>query len=74
MDAAALGEIEVKLHVFHPTEVVNVLMGSKAFNGDLRMVYPMNIEKLANLEMESNKQESLFHSCHIHNFYHITDL
>ncbi|KAG6751038.1 hypothetical protein POTOM_045555 [Populus tomentosa] len=39
---------------FHPTEAVNVLMGRKAFNGDLSMVYPMNIEQLANLEMESN--------------------
>ncbi|KAB5512538.1 hypothetical protein DKX38_029566 [Salix brachista] len=39
---------------FHPTEAVNVLMGRKAFNGDLSMVYPMNIEQLANLEIESN--------------------
>ncbi|XP_011005436.1 PREDICTED: GDSL esterase/lipase At1g71691-like isoform X1 [Populus euphratica] len=39
---------------FHPTEAVNVLMGRKAFNGDLSKVYPMNIEQLANLEMESN--------------------
>uniref|UniRef100_A0A3N7G8X2 GDSL-motif lipase/hydrolase family protein n=1 Tax=Populus trichocarpa TaxID=3694 RepID=A0A3N7G8X2_POPTR len=39
---------------FHPTEAVNVLMGRKAFNGDLSMVYPMNIEQLANLDIESN--------------------
>uniref|UniRef100_A0A6N2LSP4 Uncharacterized protein n=1 Tax=Salix viminalis TaxID=40686 RepID=A0A6N2LSP4_SALVM len=39
---------------FHPTEAVNVLMGRKAFNGDLSMVYPMNIEQLANLEIASN--------------------
>jgi hypothetical protein len=39
---------------FLPTEAVNVLMGRKAFNGDLSKVYPMNIEQLANLEMESN--------------------
>ncbi|KAG5224597.1 GDSL esterase/lipase [Salix suchowensis] len=39
---------------FHPTEAVNVLMGRKAFNGDLSMVYPMNIEQLANLDIVSN--------------------
>ncbi|GAV64102.1 Lipase_GDSL domain-containing protein [Cephalotus follicularis] len=39
---------------FHPTEAVNILMGRKAFNGDLSMVYPMNIEQLANLHIELN--------------------
>ncbi|KAL5559833.1 hypothetical protein UlMin_036044 [Ulmus minor] len=34
---------------FHPTAAVNVLMGRSAFNGDSSMVYPMNIEQLANL-------------------------
>ncbi|KAJ7982743.1 GDSL esterase/lipase [Quillaja saponaria] len=34
---------------FHPTEAVNILMGKKAFNGDLSFVYPMNIEQLARL-------------------------
>ncbi|PKI55004.1 GDSL esterase/lipase At1g71691-like [Punica granatum] len=34
---------------FHPTEAVNILMGRKAFNGDTSVVYPMNIEQLANL-------------------------
>ncbi|KAM7278020.1 hypothetical protein ACFE04_005154 [Oxalis oulophora] len=36
---------------FHPTEAVNVIMGKKAFNGDLRFAYPMNIEQLANLQL-----------------------
>ncbi|XP_057469592.1 GDSL esterase/lipase At1g71691 [Actinidia eriantha] len=34
---------------FHPTEAVNILMGRKAFSGDQTVVYPMNIEQLANL-------------------------
>ncbi|KAI4332355.1 hypothetical protein L6164_017272 [Bauhinia variegata] len=34
---------------FHPTEAVNILMGRKAFNGDLSVVYPMNIKQLAEL-------------------------
>ncbi|KAK3426525.1 hypothetical protein EUGRSUZ_F02957 [Eucalyptus grandis] len=34
---------------FHPTEAVNVIMGRKAFNGDPSIVYPINIEQLANL-------------------------
>ncbi|KAK4490020.1 hypothetical protein RD792_000674 [Penstemon davidsonii] len=34
---------------FHPTEAVNVLFGKKAFSGDSKFVYPMNIEQLANL-------------------------
>ncbi|KAG8661090.1 GDSL esterase/lipase At1g71691 [Manihot esculenta] len=37
---------------FHPTEAVNILMGRKAFNGNTSIVYPMNIEQLANLELE----------------------
>ncbi|CAK9150224.1 unnamed protein product [Ilex paraguariensis] len=34
---------------FHPTEAVNVLMGRKAFSGNQDVVYPINIEQLANL-------------------------
>ncbi|KAD4385291.1 hypothetical protein E3N88_25459 [Mikania micrantha] len=34
---------------FHPTDAVNVLMGRKAFSGSLDVVYPMNIQQLANL-------------------------
>ncbi|KAL4279082.1 hypothetical protein GQ457_03G031210 [Hibiscus cannabinus] len=34
---------------FHPTEKVNVIMGRKAFNGDPSIVYPINIQQLANL-------------------------
>ncbi|PSS31864.1 GDSL esterase/lipase [Actinidia chinensis var. chinensis] len=34
---------------FHPTEAVNILMGRKAFSDDQTVVYPMNIEQLANL-------------------------
>ncbi|XP_071722407.1 GDSL esterase/lipase At1g71691-like [Rutidosis leptorrhynchoides] len=32
---------------FHPTQAVNVLFGKKAFNGDPRFVFPMNIHQLA---------------------------
>lgn len=39
---------------FHPTEAVNILMGRKAFNGDTSLVYPMNIEQLANLDLGTN--------------------
>eukprot|EP00257_Ricinus_communis_P020038 XP_015579187.1 GDSL esterase/lipase At1g71691 isoform X2 [Ricinus communis] len=39
---------------FHPTEAVNILMGKRAFNGDTSIVYPMNIEQLANLDLETN--------------------
>ncbi|WCJ34882.1 GDSL-like Lipase/Acylhydrolase superfamily protein [Euphorbia peplus] len=34
---------------FHPTEAVNILMGKKAFNGDTSIVYPVNIQQLANI-------------------------
>ncbi|XP_076933358.1 GDSL esterase/lipase At1g71691-like [Bidens hawaiensis] len=34
---------------FHPTAAVNVLMGKKAFNGGTDVVYPMNIQQLANI-------------------------
>ncbi|XP_052202374.1 GDSL esterase/lipase At1g71691-like [Diospyros lotus] len=34
---------------FHPTEAVNIIMGRKAFSGDQTVVYPMNIQQLANL-------------------------
>lgn len=34
---------------FHPTEKVNVIMGRRAFNGDLSVAYPMNIQQLASL-------------------------
>ncbi|KAL7596337.1 hypothetical protein Lser_V15G31227 [Lactuca serriola] len=34
---------------FHPTEAVNVLMGRKAFSGGTDVVYPINIQQLANL-------------------------
>ncbi|KAI3673070.1 hypothetical protein L6452_39180 [Arctium lappa] len=34
---------------FHPTEAVNVLMGRKAFSGTPDVVYPINIQQLANL-------------------------
>ncbi|GMI83050.1 hypothetical protein like AT1G71691 [Hibiscus trionum] len=34
---------------FHPTEKVNVIMARKAFNGDPSIVYPINIQQLANL-------------------------
>ncbi|MBA0730439.1 hypothetical protein Golax_025787 [Gossypium laxum] len=34
---------------FHPTEKVNIIMARKAFNGDPSIVYPINIQQLANL-------------------------
>ncbi|XVF63369.1 hypothetical protein PTKIN_Ptkin09bG0082300 [Pterospermum kingtungense] len=34
---------------FHPTEKVNIIMARKAFNGDAGVVYPINIEQLANM-------------------------
>ncbi|GFQ00601.1 GDSL esterase/lipase at1g71691 [Phtheirospermum japonicum] len=34
---------------FHPTEAVNILFGKRAFNGNKDVVYPMNIEQLANI-------------------------
>ncbi|CAA0809851.1 GDSL esterase/lipase [Striga hermonthica] len=34
---------------FHPTEAVNILFGKRAFSGSNDVVYPMNIEQLANL-------------------------
>lgn len=39
---------------FHPTEAVNILFGKKAFSGDLSIVYPMNIQQLANLDIGPN--------------------
>ncbi|XP_047320357.1 GDSL esterase/lipase At1g71691-like [Impatiens glandulifera] len=32
---------------FHPTDAVNVLIGRKAFSGNMSVVYPMNIQQLA---------------------------
>ncbi|RWR92677.1 GDSL esterase/lipase [Cinnamomum micranthum f. kanehirae] len=40
---------------FHPTAAVNVIMGRRAFSGGSNLVQPMNIEQLANLDIESNK-------------------
>ncbi|KAK6932338.1 GDSL lipase/esterase [Dillenia turbinata] len=42
---------------FHPTEAVNVIMGRKAFFGNQFLVYPMNIQQLANLDIEPNKEK-----------------
>ncbi|XP_044510131.1 GDSL esterase/lipase At1g71691-like [Mangifera indica] len=39
---------------FHPTKAVNILFGKKAFSGDLGIVYPMNIQQLANLDIGPN--------------------
>ncbi|KAM6561446.1 hypothetical protein CsatA_030685 [Cannabis sativa] len=36
---------------FHPTSAVNIIMGKKAFNGDNRNIYPINIQQLANLKI-----------------------
>ncbi|XP_058097654.1 GDSL esterase/lipase At1g71691-like [Magnolia sinica] len=34
---------------FHPTEAVNVILGSRAFSGNSNVVHPINIQQLANL-------------------------
>lgn len=34
---------------FHPTAAVNIIMGRKFFDGDQSVVYPINIQQLANL-------------------------
>ncbi|PON74513.1 Lipase [Parasponia andersonii] len=39
---------------FHPTSAVNIIMGRMAFNGDQSSVYPMNIEQLASLKIQTN--------------------
>ncbi|XP_058079624.1 GDSL esterase/lipase At1g71691-like [Magnolia sinica] len=40
---------------FHPTEAVNLIMGRRAFSGDASVVHPMNIQQLANLDIEPNE-------------------
>ncbi|XP_068652243.1 GDSL esterase/lipase At1g71691-like [Aristolochia californica] len=39
---------------FHPTAAVNILLGKMAFSGNNRLSYPMNIQQLANLVLQSN--------------------
>ncbi|XP_061988034.1 GDSL esterase/lipase At1g71691-like [Rosa rugosa] len=39
---------------YHPTAAVNILIGRKAFSGDPSKVYPMNIQQLATLNIETN--------------------
>lgn len=39
---------------FHPTAAVNVLIARRAFGGGADVVYPMNIQQLANLELAPN--------------------
>lgn len=36
---------------FHPTEAVNIILGRTSFSGDTSVVYPMNIQQLAGLEI-----------------------
>ncbi|GMH21622.1 hypothetical protein Nepgr_023464 [Nepenthes gracilis] len=36
---------------FHPTARVNIIMGRRAFSGDKSVVYPINIQQLANLDV-----------------------
>ncbi|XP_023535504.1 GDSL esterase/lipase At1g71691-like isoform X1 [Cucurbita pepo subsp. pepo] len=36
---------------FHPTERVNIIMARRAFNGDMSVAYPFNIQQLANLDI-----------------------
>lgn len=39
---------------FHPTSKVNIIVGRMAFNGGLDVVYPMNIQQLAALNLQPN--------------------
>ncbi|KNA25329.1 hypothetical protein SOVF_007480 [Spinacia oleracea] len=39
---------------FHPTSHVNVILGRRAFNGGSDVSYPMNIQQLATLDIQSN--------------------
>ncbi|KAJ3678104.1 hypothetical protein LUZ60_001907 [Juncus effusus] len=39
---------------FHPTSAVNIILARKAFYGNSDVVYPMNIQKLAQLDLEPN--------------------
>ena len=39
---------------FHPTSKVNIIVGRRAFNGGLDVVYPMNIQQLAALNLQPN--------------------
>uniref|UniRef100_A0A0A0KW73 Zinc finger protein n=2 Tax=Cucumis sativus TaxID=3659 RepID=A0A0A0KW73_CUCSA len=36
---------------FHPTQRVNIIMARRAFNGDLSVAYPFNIQQLATLDL-----------------------
>ncbi|XP_077224138.1 GDSL esterase/lipase At1g71691-like [Tasmannia lanceolata] len=40
---------------FHPTEAVNIILGTQAFNGSPSVAYPMNMQQLASLDLEPNK-------------------
>ncbi|RZC73375.1 hypothetical protein C5167_048855 [Papaver somniferum] len=37
---------------FHPTEVVNIILGKQAFSGKNDVVYPLNIQQLAALDLD----------------------
>ncbi|OVA08077.1 Lipase [Macleaya cordata] len=37
---------------FHPTEAVNIILGKQAFSGNPDVVYPMNIQQLAALDLQ----------------------
>ncbi|XP_072965749.1 GDSL esterase/lipase At1g71691-like [Typha angustifolia] len=39
---------------FHPTAAVNIILARRAFFGSTDVVYPMNIQQLAKLELEPN--------------------
>nr|XP_018682307.1 PREDICTED: GDSL esterase/lipase At1g71691-like [Musa acuminata subsp. malaccensis] len=39
---------------FHPTAAVNIILARKAYDGNTNAVFPMNIQQLANLNLEPN--------------------
>ncbi|XP_068648878.1 GDSL esterase/lipase At1g71691-like [Aristolochia californica] len=39
---------------FHPTAAVNIIVAKMAFSGNNQAAYPMNIQQLANLDLQSN--------------------
>ncbi|KAF8404301.1 hypothetical protein HHK36_009184 [Tetracentron sinense] len=39
---------------YHPTEAVNIILARKGFNGNGNFVYPMNIQQLVNLDLDTS--------------------
>lgn len=39
---------------FHPTAKVNVILAREAFNGNNNVVFPLNVQQLATLDVDQN--------------------